>query len=228
MPAEAPSTRVPTLIAAGVLGIVTVLGFIAPLLPGQFPDMLRLDLAMAAGHWWAPIVGIGLFTVLASLGAPQIVLITTLVLIFGGVDGFIYSMAGKLLACALGFVIGRRFGTQLLRRYQTETLSKVMDRLAHHGFWASAVVRLVPTVPSVLVNIAAGATPMGFGVFIAGTALGSIPKMAAIAFGGRAAVAAFQHNSVEAWIGLGAAVVVWLAVAVIGRRILRRWRSEDR
>ncbi len=182
---------------------------------------------MAAGKWWAPIIGVGLFTLLASLGAPQIVLITALVLVFGGPGGFAYSMTGKLLACALGFLVGRRFGTQILRRYQTASLSAVMRWLNKHGFWASAVVRLVPTVPSVVVNIAAGATPMGFGAFITGTALGSVPKMAAIALGGSAAADALQGKSVGAWIGVGIAVIIWVVIAVAGRRILRRWRTDE-
>jgi uncharacterized membrane protein YdjX (TVP38/TMEM64 family) len=227
MAAEPRVGRTSTLIAAGVLGLVTILGFIAPLLPGELPDLIRLKLTLAAGQWWAPVAGVALFTLLASLGAPQIVLITTLVLVFGGVGGFIYSMIGKLFACALGFWVGRRFGAALLSRYQTPTLAGVMRRLARHGFWASAVVRLVPTVPSVVVNIAAGATPMGFLGFMAGTALGSVPKMAAIAFGGRAAVAALQGDSPGAWMGLAAAVVLWLVVAVVGRRMLRRWRADD-
>src|ERR1700740_3221895 len=121
MPGEAPSNRA-VIAAAVVLGAVTLLGFIAPLLPGG-SDMLRVELAMAAGKWWAPIIGVGLFTLRASLGAPQIVLITALVLVFGGPGGFVYAMTGKLLACALGFLVGRRFGTQILRRYQTESLS---------------------------------------------------------------------------------------------------------
>jgi uncharacterized membrane protein YdjX (TVP38/TMEM64 family) len=207
------------------VGAVTLLGFVAPLLPGASPEALRQAMSTVAGAWWGPVAGVGLFTLLATLGAPQIVLITALVVVFGGPFGFVYSMAGKLLACALGFAVGRLFGAQILRRYQTESLSTVMRWLTHHGFWASAVVRLVPTVPSVIVNIAAGATPMGFGAFLAGTALGSVPKMAAIAFGGDAAVAALSGRGPGAWIALGVAAVVWLVVAVVARRFLARWRA---
>jgi membrane protein implicated in regulation of membrane protease activity len=52
--------------------------------------------------------------------------------------------------------------------------------------------------------------------------------MAAIAFGGHAAAAALQGKSVGAWIAVGIAAVIWLVVAVAGRRILRRWRADDR
>ena len=64
----------------------------------------------------------------------------------------------------------------------------VMDELARHGFWASAVIRLVPTLPSIVINAAAGCTPMRFRDFIAGTAIGSVPKMALIAFASHAAI----------------------------------------
>jgi uncharacterized membrane protein YdjX (TVP38/TMEM64 family) len=226
MAANAPSNRA-VVFAAVVVGAVTLLGFIAPFLPGASLETLRQQMALVAGQWWAPLMGVGLFTVLASVGAPQIVLITALVLVFGGPAGFVYSMTGKLLACALGFGVGRLFGSQLLRRYETPSLSTVVRWLNNNGFWASAVVRLVPTVPSVIVNIAAGATPMSFRAFLAGTALGSVPKMAAIAIGGRAGAEALSGNSVTAWVGVGIAIVLWLAVAVAGRRILRRWRAED-
>jgi uncharacterized membrane protein YdjX (TVP38/TMEM64 family) len=213
--------------AACALGAITLLGFAAPLIPGASPEMLRHDLAAVAGEWWAPIAGAGLFAVLATLGAPQIVLITALVLVFGGPAGFACAMSGKLLACALGFAAGRRFGTKILLRYETPTLARVMRWLSEHGFWASAVVRLVPTVPSVVVNIAAGTTPMRFSAFLAGTALGSVPKMAAIAFGGQAAATALQGGSAGAWIAVGVAVLVWVVIAVAGRRVLHRWRADD-
>lgn len=225
MAADTPSKR-GVMVAAGVVGVVTLLGFVAPLLPGASPEALRQAMAVVAGEWWGPAAGVGLFALLATLGAPQIVLITVLVLVFGGPFGFVYSMAGKLLACALGFVVGRLFGAQILRRYETPSLSTVMRWLTSHGFWASAAVRLVPTVPSVIVNIAAGATPMGFGAFIAGTALGSVPKMAAIAFGGDAAFAALQGRGPAAWVALGIAGVVWLAIAITAKRVLNRFRAD--
>jgi uncharacterized membrane protein YdjX (TVP38/TMEM64 family) len=226
MAAEAPSNRA-VVFAAVVVGAVTLLGFIAPLLPGASLDTLQQNMTLVSERWWAPLMGVGLFTLLASVGAPQIVLITALVLVFGGPAGFVYAMTGKLLACALGFGVGRLFGAQLLRRYETESLSTVVRWLNNNGFWASAVVRLVPTVPSVLVNIAAGATPMSFRAFIAGTALGSVPKMTAIAIGGRAGAEALSGNSLVAWVGVGIAVVLWVVVAVVGRRIMRRWRAEE-
>jgi uncharacterized membrane protein YdjX (TVP38/TMEM64 family) len=96
-----------------------------------------------------------------------------------------------------------------------------MALLARRGFWASALIRLVPTVPSVLINIAAGATPIRFRDFIAGTALGSVPKMALLAFGGHAAIVAAQQNKAWAWGVLALVVVLWIALGYAAKRWLK-------
>lgn len=208
--------------ALGVLGLVTALGFAAPFLPLGDPEALARTVSRWGDGPWAPLVGVLAFAVLASLGVPQFVLITALVLAFGGWSGFAYSWIGKMLACSAGFAAGRIFGAGLVAQYASPSLVRFMSALARHGFWVSAGVRLVPTVPSVLINIAAGATPIGYAPFIAGAGVGSVPKMALMAFGGAAAIAAVQTHSTQAWLGVAAAVVLTLVLALVVRRLRRR------
>ena len=117
-----------------------------------------------------------------------------------------------MIACSIGFMAGRVFGAGLVAQYASPALVRFMAALARHGFWVSAGIRLAPTVPSVLINIAAGATPIGYWPFIAGAGVGSLPKMALMAFGGAAAIAAVQTRSLEAWIGVGVALALFLAL----------------
>ncbi len=201
-----------------MLGVVTLLGFAAPLLPPDLTGGLREALSAVSGEPWAPVAAVLAYVALASVGVPQIVLVTALVLVFGGWAGFAYSLTGKLLACAIGFGVGRRFGAAILRRRQSPKVAVFMERIARRGFWVSAGVRLVPTVPSVIVNIAAGATPIRFGDFMAGTALGSVPKMALLAFGGHAALTAVRENSLAAWSAVLAVVLLWAVLALVARR----------
>jgi uncharacterized membrane protein YdjX (TVP38/TMEM64 family) len=125
-----------------------------------------------------------------------------------------------MIACCVGFAAGRRFGARLIARDSNPRLTEVMDQLARRGIWASALIRLVPSVPSVLVNIAAGATPMRFRDFLIGTAIGSVPKMALMAFGGHAAMVAMQANSVWAWAAVAIALILYAALAFLGKRWL--------
>lgn len=204
------------------LGAVTLLGFAAPFLPVEAGGWLRETLAAIQHEPWAVPTAISAYVLFASLGVPQIVLITALVVVFGPWAGLAYSWTGKMFACALGFWVGRRFGARIVARHAGPKLSDFMRMLERRGFWASALIRLVPTVPSVLINIAAGATPIRFRDFIAGTAIGSVPKMAMFAFGGHAAMVAVHENALWAWGLLAGVIALWITLAVLGRRWMRR------
>lgn len=222
--ADAPSSlsRITYIVGFAMLGAVTLIGFAAPLLPDSLTHGLQPSLVAARESYWAPLAAILVYVLFASAGVPQIVLITAIVTAFGPWWGLVYSWTGKMIACCIGFFVGRGFGARIVARHASPRVAEIMQLLAKRGFLASALIRLVPTVPSVLVNIAAGATPMRFRDFLAGTAIGSVPKMALMAFGGDAAMKAVHNNSLSAWIVLGAVILLWIALAVLGRRWLGR------
>lgn len=212
--------RLPRIAGFAILGIVTLAGFAAPFLPPHVTQGLTLWLQAAHANPWAPLVAMLGFAALATLGAPQIVLITAVVAAFGPWWGLLYSWGGKMMACTIGFMIGRRFGTRIVAAYSGPKLQDFMQRLTRHGFWASALIRMVPTIPSVLINIAAGATPIRTADFLAGTAIGSVPKMALMAFGGAAALEAVRHPSWGAMAALVAVLALWAVLAFASKRWL--------
>lgn len=214
------------IIAFAILGAITLLGFASPLLPPELVNSLAPWLAGVRANPWAPAAAVLGFALFASIGVPQIVLITAVVAAFGPWLGLAYSWSGKMIACCLGFLVGRRFGAQLVDRYANARVHALMRQLARRGFLASALIRLVPTVPSVLINIAAGATPICFRDFFFGTALGSVPKMALMAFGGHAAMEVVRNNSSWAWIVLAAVFVLWGILALLARRWMRAERDQ--
>jgi uncharacterized membrane protein YdjX (TVP38/TMEM64 family) len=200
-----------------ILGAITLLGFAAPFLPPDLVSGLGPLLARAQAAPGSPLIAVLGYALLASLGVPQIVLITSIVVVFGPWAGFTYSWVGKMLACSIGFALGRRFGARLLAERAGPRLREFMRQLARRGFLASALIRLAPTVPSVLINIAAGATPIRFRDF----------KMALLAFGGHAALEAVRHNSAWAWIVLGAVLILWALLALLARRWMRGAKTPD-
>jgi len=221
-PAKAPRITRLHVVGFAVLALVTLFGFAAPFLPRDFVFGLGPWLDAARDHPWAPVAAILGFALFASFGVPQIVLITAVVAAFGPWAGLLYAWSGKMLACAIGFIVGRRFGAELVAGHSSDRVHAFMRQLARHGFLVSALIRLVPTVPSVLINIAAGATPIRFVDFIAGTALGSVPKMALMAFGGHAALVAVRQSSWWAWVALGVIIALWAGLAFVGRRWMKR------
>ncbi len=227
MAANRPWLKRGQIAGVAALGALTLLGFAAPLLPTEFGAALGSWLETAQANPWAPLAAVLGFALFASLGAPQIVLITAVVAVFGPWAGLALSWSGKLIACSIGFAVGRRFGARLLADRAGPRLSEFMTQLARRGILASALIRLVPTIPSVLINIAAGATPILFRDFILGTALGSVPKMALMAFGGYAAMEAIRNNSLWAWIVLAAILALWAVLALIARRWMRAAKERE-
>ena len=133
---------------------------------------------------FASIEVVAAVIVLSLTGFPMFLLIGAAAAIFGAVQGFLYSWIGSLIGASLGFWIGRVSGGSLVRRYGGKTVRRASELLGRHGIGASAIVRLVPSGPAIMVNMIAGASHMRFGQFLIGTGLGSIPKMALFAFVG--------------------------------------------
>jgi uncharacterized membrane protein YdjX (TVP38/TMEM64 family) len=88
---------------------------------------------------------------------------------------------------------------------------------------ASLIVRLVPSAPFIVVNMAAGVTPMRFSHFLAGTAIGIVPKIALTAFAGNSIVQAMKGGGYQPVILLILAALVWLAAGFVARR----WMKHD-
>ncbi len=78
----------------------------------------------------------------------------------------------------------------------------------------SLVVRLVPTGPAILVNLAAGVSRMKFRHFVAGTAIGILPKIIVIALISQGFISGFSGSLMAVFFaGLaGVAILLsWLA-----------------
>lgn len=181
--------------------------------------------AGAHGPWALPMAVAG-FTVLAFLGVPQFMLIAAAVVAFGPWLGFAYSWIGNLVSSTLGFYVGRRIGARVLREHAGKGVRDFVDMIGRNGFWAAFVVRLVPSAPFVVVNMAAGVTPMPVSQFLAGTALGSVPKIALVAYAGNSAIHALNGGGPSRWIKLAAVAVLWLAMALTARAWLKRQESK--
>ncbi len=211
--------------AGTVVVAIAVLGFIGGLyIFGQ--ELLNLDgtstaerfIGAGRGTLWAPVVAIFAFVVLGLTGFPQFVMIAAAVLLFGPWYGFLYSWAGTMLSANLGFALGHFFGADILRRFGGDRANAVSAMVGRRGIVASALVRVVPSAPFIVVNMAAGVSHISLAQFNIGSGLGIIPKMAFIAFIGGSLMALTQGANL--WIVL--AVVVVLALWIFGGLWLRR------
>lgn len=193
-------------------------------------SLLGLDGAAEVERWmgagvhgpWALPLAVVSFAAFAFLGVPQFVLIAAAVVAFGPWAGFAYSWIGTLVSSLVGFALGRRFGAKVLEQVSGEGLKRFMAMVGRNGFMASLIVRLAPSAPFIVVNMAAGVTPMRLRDFAAGTAIGIVPKIALTAFAGASVVKAMSGGGAHNWLVLAAAGALWIAAALGARAWIRR------
>lgn len=163
---------------------------------------------------WAIPITIALFCGMAFIGAPQWMLITGTILAFGPWEGGCLAWFGSLIAAMLGFGLGHFAGAERLQRLDAKLINKLSAAVRKNGFMTSLVVRLVPTGPAILVNLAAGVSRMRFRHFVGGTAIGIIPKIIVIALISQGFISGFSGSAMAVFFaGLaGAAILLsWLA-----------------
>ena len=223
MDARAWRTVAVSFVLFGGVGVVFLFG--AQLLGLNGEVTVEQWLGAAHGPWALP-VAVGAFAALAFIGVPQFVLIAAAVVAFGPWTGFAYSWIGTLVSSLVGFWLGRTFGGRLLKDLAGDGVAKFMKLIGKNGFLASLIVRLVPSAPFIVVNMAAGVTPMKIRDFAAGTAVGIIPKIALTAFAGNSIVQALKGGGKQHIVMLVVAAVIWLVAGWIARDWLKAKENQ--
>jgi uncharacterized membrane protein YdjX (TVP38/TMEM64 family) len=224
MDARAWRTVAVSFVLFGGVGVVFLFG--AQLLGLNGEVTVEQWLGAAHGPWALP-VAVGAFAALAFIGVPQFVLIAAAVVAFGPWTGFAYSWIGTLVSSLVGFWLGRTFGGRLLQDLAGDGVAKFMKLIGKNGFLASLIVRLVPSAPFIVVNMAAGVTPMRLLDFTAGTAVGIIPKIALTAFAGNSIVQALKGGGQRHIVMLVVAVLVWIAAGLVARNWLKKRETAE-
>lgn len=154
---------------------------------------------------------LALYTGLAFISAPQWMLHGASVFAFGPVQGAMIAWCATMVSASFDFWLGRRLGAERVSKLTGGLVSKLIDVVQKHGFWTSLIVRIVPTGPFVVVNMAAGVTRMKFWAFLVGTGIGIIPKIVTIAFFGEGVQGAISGRG-PMYVGMTAAIaLVWIA-----------------
>ena len=224
MDAQAWRTLLISFLLFGGVGLVFVFG--ASALGFNGAATVERWMGAASGPWALPVAVLA-FAALAFVGVPQIMLIAAAVVAFGPTLGFAYSWIGTMVSSLVGFYLGRAAGSAALERFSGDGVRRFMRLIARNGFAASFIVRLVPSAPFIVVNMAAGVTPMRAIDFTLGTALGIIPKIVLTAFAGGSIVRLMQgHVGREVgWLLL--IVAVWIGLGWMARRWLRSREREQ-
>lgn len=191
---------------------------------------LSLDSERALQDWfdgvaqsrWGLLWTILAFTGLAFAGVPQFVLIAVTVVAFGPLTGFFYAWIATMVSASVDFWLGKLVGGRVVRRYAGSAVNRISRFVGRNGFWTALTVRVVPSAPFIVVNMALGVTHSHFWRFAAGTGIGIIPKTALVAFAGRGLMELLSQADWRAGLMVVLAAALWIALMLWGRNFLKR------
>ena len=216
---EAPPRRPSTglylalAIALGVLAIVPV--YLSP----QLVPAIDSVVSRAERQHLALPVCIAFFTLASFIGAPQPLLVGAAVVAAGPEAGFWYAWISTVVAGVANYSFGRAAHDYARSRIAGFARWRWTHFIRRKPFLASTLIRGAPTAPFVVVNMAFGVARANVWGFVAGLALGSLPKTAIIAFAGKGVLDALEGEL--GWSALIAAAVLllWIAAGYLLSRI---------
>ncbi len=121
------------------------------------------------------IIYIVMFSLVPLTLFPDSVLAIAGGLIFGLVNGYIYTTIGALIGGTLSFYISRKLGRNVVKKFTKEKLDKVEDMINEKGFFIVFMLRLIPLFPFDVISYGAGLTSIKYKDFILATLFGTIP-----------------------------------------------------
>lgn len=171
---------------------------------------------------WGLVAAIVVFTVSAFFGAPQFILIAACVVAFGPWFGFLYSWIATVVSAGVTYWLGRGPTARLLERHGGKTVGRLTRFVGKNAFYASFMIRNVPSAPFIVVNMAFGAARASFMGFLAGCALGVLPKTALVAFFGGSFMTAVSGDGIWTSAILAAVALAWLGLMLVVRELVKR------
>ncbi|WP_425983473.1 TVP38/TMEM64 family protein [Brevundimonas sp. TWP1-2-1b1] len=171
---------------------------------------------------WGLAAAIVVFTLAAFFAAPQFILIAACVVAFGPWFGFLYSWIATVVSAGVTYWLGRGPTARLLERHGGRTVGRLTRFVGKNGFYASFMIRNVPSAPFIVVNMAFGAARTSFPAFLAGCALGVLPKTALVAFFGGSFMTAVSGDGIWTSAILAGVALAWLILMLVVRELVKR------
>lgn len=198
--------------------------------------VIRLDGELELREWlvnasesvWAPVAVVAIYIVLGLTGFPQFFLIGATVFAFRDElpTGIFYAWAATMASASFNFALGHFFGAGIVRRFGGARLNALSVFVGRRGILASGIVRVVPSAPFIVVNMAAGLSHIPYWKFALGTGVGILPKILMIALVGASALEFFLSRNPRDLVMIVVMIAAWLAILYGARKYYLRVRAK--
>ena len=170
---------------------------------------------------------IGLYVVAALMFFPVTVLSGTVILLYGGILGFIYATIGAVAGACVGFAVGHWIGLEKLEK-NLPHVNKTVDSVRESGVIGMTIIRMVPIAPFSIVNMVLGAISVPITSFILGTILGMAPGKIVLALFGDTLLSLFTEPTLKKSMIAVIGLIIWIAIVWLCNVIVKRWQDNNK
>lgn len=186
----------------------------------EFAELSSIDAVIAYVRTFgvmAPMVAFGLFVVQAALPVfPYIILAAAGGLLFGFKVGFLISWSGALAGATIAYWVFRLLGADWAESKLKMRFGWDVNRTnGHLAFWGIVVARIVPVIPTPIINAIAAVGGVSFWNFFFSSAIGKIPS--AVLYTGLG-LALFKSQDIKLTLFI---IAIIIALAVAGRYLAK-------
>ena len=128
---------------------------------------------------WGPLIYIIGYSFRSLVFFPGSLLAVISALLFGPLNGFLFTLIGENISANISFVVGRYFGSSLMKFLGTKSkiIQSIESKFYENGFLAVLTMRLM-FLPFDMVGYLSGVSRIRQRDFALGTFLGTIPGLA--------------------------------------------------
>lgn len=152
-----------------IIGIIIILGVIGYGLVQSgaleyLKDREKLETLIKSLGIWGPFAYIGLYTIVTITCISVLPLTLAGGIIFGAVNGVIYTALGAGLGLSLSFLIARYIARKPIEEKfgNTKAFKSINEGVKNEGWFILATTRLLPVFPFGIQNYVYGLTPISF------------------------------------------------------------------
>ena len=155
---------------------------------------------------------------------PITILILATALVFGPMEGIIYSFIGCMIGAGATYAMGYFLGRDFIRKLMGAKWKAVERKINRTGILAVAALRAIPIAPFTVINIISGAFQVPVGDYVLGSLLGLAPGIIITNLFAHQLQSAIRNPGLESFVLLAVLVIV----SILGTIWLRRkFASND-
>jgi phospholipase D1/2 len=167
---------------------------------------------------------LGAYLIGSIISLPITVLILATALVFGPMEGIIYSFIGCMIGAGVTYAMGYFLGSDFIRKLTGARWKMLERKINQTGILAVAALRAIPIAPFTVVNIISGAFQVPIRDYLLGSLLGLAPGIILTNLFAHQLQSAIRNPGLGSFVLLAVLVIV----SILGTIWLRRkFKSKD-